>query len=679
MGEYEYAMAAFDYKQKEFLIALTQAKSPVSFAQMQKNLTTSRRTIYYLVNKINEELLYHNMLPIQNKRGQGYYVSDEQKLQINMLLDEEAIVYLRPIERTYYLICWFLYPPQPIHIETIMQQFDISRNSVFNDLKNVKVELQNFDLLLDFDNKQGYFIQGVSFNKRAVLLYYLKLLLHTVHYRYLRFLNASEVELFYKRLVQLSSDMRNEFDCENLLSISCLLCVIRHVDEKFDFSLMELKDLKETQELQLIDRYFQDFNVHERLYLAVHLLGSKASCAMNLQDDEHDIRLFELVQRMIDMFEHRACMRLVNKSELINSLYMHFKLSMYYYRLSIQIVNPLMKEVKENYMAVYQILKLICHSLSDEFPFPLMESEIVYITMHFGGHLRQGSGTFYRRIRLLVVCPSGISTSTLLRREIEDLYSNVTVVATTTANNIIEYEEDIDFIVSTIDVLSEVPWIKVNTILTNIDKSRIASLMMLKFETYEMEGGQVNGLFDVLKKYVKESDFEHMKQDVYAYVREGNVIVKVEETRNLTIFDILKAEDIVFVNKTLDWSDSIRKASSPLLKKNIIKEKYIAAMIELVEDYGPYIVLQNKVAIAHANPERGANVLGLSLLINKQDIKFENDVCVQFLFVLSNPDQEKHLQLLHDIMVLSSNVKLLQELRELNDRTRILETLKTCL
>lgn len=669
-------MSNFDNHQKEFLNILLGANSPIHLTQLQQQLNMSRRTIYYIVNKVNEELVYHNLITVQNRRGQGYYLHEKQKAQIKKLLEEEATEFLRPKERVYYVICWLLYPQELVYVETMMQRLDISRNSVFNDLKQVKNELQHYDINLEFDIKKGYSINVKTFNRRAILLYYLKLLLHKVHYRNLHFLNSSEVEVFYNRLLKISSDMGNEYDSENLLSLACLLCIVHYVNEQFDFSLMELRDLGETDELQLIDEAFQDFNVHERLYLTVHLLGSKAGDALNVQDDENDIRLFELAQRMADTFERLACIHLVDKNGLINSLYLHFKLSMYYHRLSIQIVNPLMKEVKENYTDLYQLVRMICNDKIDDFPFPVMDSEIVYITMHFGGHLKQGGGNFYRRIRVLVVCPSGISTSTLLRREIEDLYSNVVVVASTTANNIEEFEDDIDFIVSTVNIKSEVPWIKVNAILSNDDKSRIASLMMLNFETYEMEGEQVNGLFDILRKYVPEQQMENMKHDVFQYLRQGNVIVKIEEQKQFRIFDVLKAEDIIITNKDYTWKKAIHEASIPLLKKNIIKEKYIQAMIDLLEDYGPYIVLQNKVAIAHANPERGANVMGLSLLLNKKDILFEDDVKVRFLFVLSNPEQNKHLHLLRDIMLLSSNIKILEEIANISDSSMILEKLK---
>lgn len=569
-------MVVFDYRQKEFLNILLNTNAPVSISSLQVQMNISKRTIYYIVNKLNDTLYHCSLDPIQNIRKQGYFIKEEQKEKIHELICEEASdEVMKPKERVYYLICWLLYPQSPVHVESIMDEMEISRNSVFNDLKQVKEELESYDLCLEFDIKRGYSINGKTLSKRTVLLYYLRLLLNRIHYKSLHFLNSSDVEDFYSRLIKISLEMNNEYDFEMLLSIACLLCIIRNVKEQFEFSLLELKDLGKTSELRLIDIYFQDFNVHERLYLAVHLLGSKAGSTLKVKDDESDIQLFELAQHLCDVFERLAYIQLVDKNGLINSLYIHFKLTMYYYRLSIQVVNPLIEEVKENYSDLYQLVSEICKDLSSEFPFPVLDSEIVYITMHFGGHLRQGSGKFYRKIRVLVVCPSGISTSTLLKREVEQLYSNVTVVATAAASNIDEYEEDIDFIVSTIDIQCEMPWIKVHTILTNEDKSRIASLMMLNVDTYKADGEHINGLFQLLERYVPQEKMEALKQDVYQYLKQGNVLVEVEKKGPTQAFDLLKPENIQILNEEKSWEEAIKVASKPLLQKKVIKENIL--------------------------------------------------------------------------------------------------------
>lgn len=649
-------MAKLEKSQKEFLMLLLENENPQSIQLIQDQLDISRRTVYYIVNKINDVFYDLWMEPINNKRGQGYYLTSNQKKVVDSILHSDGTLQnLSPDERVHYLICWMMYPKANIHIENIMELFDISRNSVFNDLKDLKSEIEKYDVSLYFDIKNGYMINGQVFSKRALLLYYLKILLKKIHYKSIEFLDVSEVETFYSRLQQISLKMHNEYDDYNLLAIACLLNIVHYVDEKFDFSILELRDLEKTEELHMIDKYFQDLNVHERLYLTIHLLGSKAGSVIRLDDSQRDIQLFELALHLVDLFERQTSCDISEKNELVNSLYMHFKLSMYYYQLSIQISNTLLEDVKENYGNLYQMIKNLCESMDDEFPFILTDSEISYITMHFGGHLKQVQGKFYALIRVLIVCPSGISTSTLLKREVEDLYANVTVIAATAAENIAQYKENIDFIVSTIDLDTDIPWIKVNAILTKDDKSKIASMMSLNMQTYKLNKDNFSGLFSIIQKYVDPTQMKNLKKDVYDYFREGNLIVDVVEEKQLRLKDIMYRDHLIRIDKDIMWDEAIRLASVPLLKTNIITENYINEMIGLVRDYGPYIVIKNRIAIAHAKTEAGANALGTALLINKKNIQFEDDLNIHYLFVISSSNPKEHLQILKDISMLASD------------------------
>lgn len=649
-------MVKLEKSQKEFLMLLLENENPQSIQSIQDQLDISRRTVYYIVNKINDIFYELRMEPINNKRGHGYYLTADQKKVVDSILhSDRTLQNLSPDERVHYLICWMMYPKTNIHIENIMELFDISRNSVFNDLKDLKSEIEKYDVSLYFDIKNGYMINGQVFSKRALLLYYLKILLKKIHYKSIEFLDVSEVETFYSRLQQISLKMHNEYDDYNLLAIACLLNIVHYVDEKFDFSILELRDLEKTEELHMIDKYFQDLNVHERLYLTIHLLGSKAGSVIRLDDSQRDIQLFELALHLVDLFERQTSCDISEKNELVNSLYMHFKLSMYYYQLSIQISNTLLEDVKENYGNLYQMIKNLCESVDDEFPFILTDSEISYITMHFGGHLKQVQGKFYALIRVLIVCPSGISTSTLLKREVEDLYANVTVIAATAAENIAQYKENIDFIVSTIDLDTDIPWIKVNAILTKDDKSKIASMMSLNMQTYKLNKDNFSGLFSIIQKYVDPTQMKNLKKDVYDYFREGNLIVDVVEEKQLRLKDIMYRDHLIRIDKDIMWDEAIRLASVPLLKTNIITENYINEMIGLVRDYGPYIVIKNRIAIAHAKTEAGANALGTALLINKKNIQFEDDLNIHYLFVISSSNPKEHLQILKDISMLASD------------------------
>lgn len=670
-------MINIDEKQKIILQILCQNEEYVSLEWLQETLSVSKRTIYYLINKINDTLSVYQIDPIQNKRGAGYYIEDKQKKQIQSLFTESLVESsLKSEDRIQFLICWLLYPNKIIHIETIMECFDISRNSVFSDLKKLKKEIQKYHLDLVYNPKEGYRLKGIPANFHTIFLHYITILLQKVSYREIFFLNVSEVELYYDRLLKISNQLGNEYKGDNyLLAISCLLSITHHTNEKFDFSLLELKDLGQTEELNLIDEMFQDFNVHERLYLAIYLLGSKAGNTVAYKDDEKDIELYELAQVLTEKFEKVSRIRLSEKNELINSLYLHFKLSLYYFRMSIQIMNPFTADVKKNYPDLYEIVNALCKENEDIFPFPLSEGEIAYITIHFGGHIRNESSYLYRKFRVLIVCPSGISTSVLLRKEIEHSFSNIQVVDSIAIAGIPNTVKDIDFIITTVDMEAQVPCIKVHTILSKEDKSRIASVISLNENTYSCNKSGIEELLNIVYRYVDPKNYDNLKTEVLQFLQNGNPLFKINETSQYRLFEVLSSGDIVLANKRMDWKEGIQIASHPLLKNGYIKSDYIDSMINLVCNYGPYFVLRNGVALAHGKSNEGANMLGLSLLVNKSGVIFE-DLPVNLLFVLSSPDQNKHLRLLRDIMELSENKNFVQDILNQNTTGLIYEKLK---
>ena len=128
------------------------------------------------------------------------------------------------------------------------------------------------------------------------------------------------------------------------------------------------------------------------------------------------------------------------------------------------------------------------------------------------------------------------------------------------------------------------------------------------------------------------------------------------------MLDILQEEDIQVLEQVDSWKVMIQMASTPLLSRGVIQNSYVQEMIHLVDEYGPYILLANSVAVAHAKPEHGAFRLGLSLLVCHEDVYLDEVSAVRYLFVLSDAAHDKHLNVLHEILQLSRNSMLLAQL-----------------
>ena len=113
--------------------------------------------------------------------------------------------------------------------------------------------------------------------------------------------------------------------------------------------------------------------------------------------------------------------------------------------------------------------------------------------------------------------------------------------------------------------------------------------------------------------------------------------------------ELLNLDTIRMTNEVANWQDAIYAASYPLLQQKKIEKRYVQAMIESIEQHGPYVVLTPKVAIPHARPSDGVNELSMSLLTLRKPVQFGADKPVHLIIVLAATDHETHLQALVDL------------------------------
>lgn len=116
--------------------------------------------------------------------------------------------------------------------------------------------------------------------------------------------------------------------------------------------------------------------------------------------------------------------------------------------------------------------------------------------------------------------------------------------------------------------------------------------------------------------------------------------------------DLLFKDEIQFKDHVNDWKEAIQVAAQPLLDRDFIQPSYVNAMIETVENVGPYIVITPHVAIPHARPERGVNQLGMSLLHLAHPVEFvegNQETSASIIIVLAAVDNKTHLKALRQL------------------------------
>lgn len=99
------------------------------------------------------------------------------------------------------------------------------------------------------------------------------------------------------------------------------------------------------------------------------------------------------------------------------------------------------------------------------------------------------------------------------------------------------------------------------------------------------------------------------------------------------------------------WEDAIRKGGQLLVDNGHVLPEYIDGIISAVNEFGPYIVIADGLAIPHTRPEKGAKSIGFSLTTFKEEVIFDEETSpVKVMICFSAIDKDSHLEILKMIV-----------------------------
>ena len=112
----------------------------------------------------------------------------------------------------------------------------------------------------------------------------------------------------------------------------------------------------------------------------------------------------------------------------------------------------------------------------------------------------------------------------------------------------------------------------------------------------------------------------------------------------------------------------MQEASDDLRKDGYFDTKYVEEAIENVEEYGNYIIVSKGIALAHAS-NKGSGVYedGISLLVAKNGIFFEDGDIVYLMFFFSQKGETDYLDLFKEIIELGKNQDNIEKIKKLGE------------
>lgn len=664
---------------------LLKRSSVISIKEIAEELSVSTRTVYNELTRANDWIDEKKLPQIQIIRGkvQPFTEEEKQKLKEELQTEKQPEDYVfTPGERTKMIICQIISSRVPVYVENLMHTCLVSRNTIFADLQSVISQLYTYQLKLAYEKKRGYWIEGDAIQIRAIFFLYFNMLEPLLSTGKLSFLNSDELEKYLERLECVEKELKVSYVRNDMLALAAMIPVMEQGTDTLYFSDVSIKKVEESEEYRLAKRYFPELNKRESIYLTLHFLGGRlAACSRKTDEFKIDESVMEMARNLVIEFERKACVVFEQKEDLVQNLYHHIAASIYRYRFGIQIGNPMAEDIKREYPYIFDTVRESVKCLEQQIGVQISDSEVAYLALHFGGHMDYASYD-EKELRILVVCMNGTATGNMISHELKRILPQAKIVGVMAASQITNPQKICDIIVSSVQIQTAVPTIVVNPILNDFDRKNILNHPLIRSRVGFVD---IDALFQLLKKYVSADRYVELRHDLATFLaknQEEQHAVLHPDIWRLT--DFLTEDRIIFLNsdgrrkklyekdnyeqksdtedRLSNWERALYTTAFPLIERGSIDENYVQAIIDRLEEAGPYMFVTKDLILAHARPENGVKHLDLAIGIVPEGITFDEEKTARIIFLLVVEDQQKHMGILRDIKKAMSKSQQIDEI-----------------
>ena len=501
-------------RQKQIIQILTKStsKNPITISTIAESLNISSRTVLREMPKI-EEWLDENGFNFIKKPGVGLIIDENlenQQLILELLEVENIQKEYTKDERKRIILGELLVNKEPLKLFYFTNQLKVSEGTLSNDLDGVEAWLKEFDIKLIRKQGLGIYLEGNENNYRKVLA---DILYKTLDEKEL-------IKLLKKSLNNPNTENSIEFSIENRMLnfidktiIKGIEKIVSELEEKFNFKLIDSDyiglvvhislavqrikngekismDKSSLSELEILPEFAVATEITEKLekvftieipkdeigYITMHLKGAR----LRLNKVENDIDLDNLDIKQISNYiitevENDFNIEIINKQKLSKDIYNHLVPAISRMSMKLNIRNPLLENIKEQYSEIYHSCENACEILKkitkiDKIP----ESEVAYIAMHIAAAIEENLKN--ENLSVVIACPTGVGTSKLLGVNIKKEFPNLDIKNSISVINIDTKklkDDGIDFIISTVDLDVDYRYICLNPMFLQKDKIKL--------------------------------------------------------------------------------------------------------------------------------------------------------------------------------------------------------------
>ena len=372
-----------------------------------------------------------------------------------------------------------------------------------------------------------------------------------------------------------------------------------------------------------------------------------------------------VVEKIIEKVSEMINLDLKEDRILITGLVDNLKSSIYRINNDIQIINSVFKDLILNRDKNIAIVKKAIEETEKEFKINFTDYEIASMAYQIKSSIKRTKRKNIKKV--LLICGLGYGSSKILEDSLKENYELdiVDIIPYYLADDLIPGYKEVDFILSTIEIHRQfevsygIPIIKINPIMQDEDFERLAE--------YGIEKNRISVSLKKLISIIESNAEINDKQKLIDSLKdefEDKIVNDIQKTGH-TLRKLLKKENIKFIEGVEDWKEAILQSGNLLVSNRKVTSEYVKEMIELVEKHGPYIVIEEGIAMPHAGISENVLETGISLLVVKEKVALPEGRNANIFLSFAAKNKNDNIDIMNDLFELITKHKFIDEVSKM--------------
>jgi len=639
--------------------------SYASRQDLMARCSLTKRQMDYGLEKVNDLLVKNNCQKIRIVNDQ-LLIAPATKSYLSTYLALGDVLLFNSSDRQFCLFLILATTEADVSLPYLMELLQVSKSTVSKDLKQLEESLLAEGIRLSYSRQQGYLLEGQENTIRSYLMK--RVMLGLEEQRKVLERASSLIGITYK--------FDEIFTFAEELGQKLSIKFVENRLKEFVFSLMflmprfmKLPDyqetfclpfpLEETDEYDFacsLQRHFDKMPMACLPYLTTWLLGATESQTAHSHEETQTLN--RIVGNLMTRFQYLSGISFVDKPSLKKQLFKHFRSAHYRLLFHIPITNPLLEKIENEYDDLFSLVEATLKPYEREYSLKVPKEEIGFLVLHFASSLQGSYQKPKKKIQAAISCPNGIGVSMLLYTQLRSLFPEFDFTSPFSAEESDEGQLAADLIFSSSGELKKgldnKKIITVPPVMNALEKEKLKMRVAQEIGIFKTNTPQLNTVMEVVAKHVAPELAETIERELVRIFYSSEQAKELGLKPKAKLHEAMSDELIILNSKAKNKKQAILAASQPLLEAGLITDNYIQKMVASSDESGGHMVISKHVAMPHASIQEGALGLGIGLTILEKAIAFgspANDP-VKYIFTLSTPDKESHLQALSTLVEL---------------------------